>query len=297
MDIDFPEKFTRIVSSRYQIECCAFSPSGDILAACFSNGSVRFYRISLSECGSMNAELAHHFNEHTSNAWCISFSGDGLLLSSCSSDYRVIIYSVSTFSVKHVLEIHSDIVWCCKFNSSSRHPPILATGSSDCSVKVTDPVSGKVMHTLTGFKSGVESLSFDNSGENLCTAFMDGSIIVWMDIHNSSSLPVGLLVHSEIVRLCRFISLDSNKFILISSSHYHSLTLLDIRESMSLLHSEEIPLENVIVRDVKSSVKRVQQFDGHCNFVWSVCCLESKSLSKTKAVLVSCSSDKTIRYL
>ena len=164
-------------------------------------------------------------------------------------------------------------------------------------LKSQTPVSGKVMHTLTGFKSGVESLSFDNSGENLCTAFMDGSIIVWMDIHNSSSLPVGLLVHSEIVRLCRFISLDSNKFILISSSHYHSLTLLDIRESMSLLHSEEIPLENVIVRDVKSSVKRVQQFDGHCNFVWSVCCLESKSLSKTKAVLVSCSSDKTIRYL
>ena len=284
---ELPLSCTRIVSSRWQVECCKFSPSGDILSACFSDGSVRLYCISV--CGdSIKAELKHHFKEHQSNAWCIAFSSDGLYLCSCSSDHNVIIYSLPTLSVAQVLKYHSDTVWCCTFSTHS----MLATGSNDCTVTICNQETGSLIHTLTKFQSAVINLSFNSDGDKLATASNDGNIIVWLNFHDQTTYPTGLLVHSNTSRVCRFIDFNDNDYVMCSSPYDHCVSILDIKEGISSTRLQAVSTGDFI-NDVVTQVKCIQQFNGHCNIVWSVCCLGKEPLIK---VLVTCSGDRTIRF-
>lgn len=294
--MDFPTSCLKVVSSRSQIECCKFSPSGDTLAACFNDGSVRLYTVLISPCDLVTVELKHHFKEHQSNVWYISFSKDGLYLSSCSSDHTVIIYSLSTMTVKRVLDFHSETVWSCTFSSLS----MLATASQDRTVKIYDREDFDLKHSLTNFRSPVIDVSFNTQGDKLCTCTYDGDIIVWIDLQSAS--PIGLFVHSNASRICKFISINGSDFIIYSSDHTHSVSILDIRESIanSQLTTGTITSvdggRNEYV-DVRLSTKCFQQFNGHCNIVWSFCCcLQTMDRLRQTKVLITCSGDRTIRY-
>ena len=295
-----PSFCSKVVSSRSQIECCKFSPSGDTLAACFSDGSVRLYGITLSSSsGSIAVELKHHFKEHKSNVWCMSFSSDGFYLSSCSSDKTAIIYSLSTMGVKHVLRFHSQTVWCCVFSKQS-----LATSSQDRTVNIYNHNQDTcdLIHTLKNFHSPVIDLSFNSQGDKLCTCTCNGDIEVWLiNTLQSNTSPFGLLVHSNVSpRICKFITLDDTDYIVHSSDDDHSFTMLDIRESIeqSILTDADGGLVSSVDRsdgcmDVRSLVRCFRKFNGHCNIVWSFCCLATQ----TEVLLVTCSGDRTIRCM
>ncbi len=286
-----PLSCTKIVSSRSQVECCKFSPTGDILAACFSDGSVRLYSVSVDGDSSVKAELKHSFREHQSNVWCISFSSDGHYLSSCSSDHNTIIYSLSTLSVLHILKYHLDTVWCCHFSTQG----MIATGSKDCTVKICNQETGNLLHTLTKFKSSVIDLSFNGNGDKLCTASNDGGIVLWLNLHQTA-YPTELYITSDVSRFCKFIDFSSDNYIMCLSTHDHCVNILDIKEGVGR-HSKELLPTNSSTSgnclDITSQVKCIQQFSGHCNIVWSICCLGKDYQT---AVLVTCSGDRTIRF-
>ena len=289
------KQFTRIVSSRYQVEGCAFSPSGDLLAACFSDGSVRLYNIEVPHNGlELSASVKHCFREHQSNVWSVSFSPDGEILSSCSSDKSVVIYSVHSLSVINVLKIHSGVVWCCRFSVLS----VLATCSNDCTVKIINPRIGEVIHCFANFKARVESLDFSKEGTMLCTAAQDGQIRVWTNI-SKGSCPVNFLVLSDkqTVRLCRFVLIEEQEFILYSSND-HSVRSLDIsrifhtQNNGTVLNSDvssDCDADGYI--DMTSVVTEMHNFRGHYNIVWETVCVKKD----TSRLLITCSGDRTIR--
>ncbi|GMM35751.1 ubiquitin-binding SDF ubiquitin ligase complex subunit [Saccharomycopsis crataegensis] len=75
------------------------------------------------------------------------------------------------FKIKR-FEGHSDGILCLQFNHK-----ILITGSYDCTVKVWDLKTCKVIRTLVGHTRGVKTLVFDD--KKVITGSLDGTIMVW----------------------------------------------------------------------------------------------------------------------
>ena len=191
---------TLVISSRYHVENCHFSPNGELLAACFGDFSVRLFRISEQKIDNSNACCGHahstiHIDlewvirEHKDSVWCVRFSPDGRLLCTCSSDKTAKLWNVNSHTLERNFEVHTDTVWSCCFapplaltSSEGQVKVVVATGSSDKSVKVWNAESGEVMHNLDGYSDAIDCLDFSSDGEVLCTSSRDGVITVWMNL-------------------------------------------------------------------------------------------------------------------
>merc|ERR1711871_703006 len=82
-----------------------------------------------------------------------------------------------TFKGKKTLLGHKKAVSCLKFSPSGSE---LASGSGDCTVKIWEPKSGKLLRTLDGqHKLGVNDIAWDRTSRYLCSACDDKTIIIW----------------------------------------------------------------------------------------------------------------------
>ena len=185
---------TCVVSSRYHVESCNFSPNGKLLAACFGDFTVRLLRIG-EQRPILRDDHAHPntdsiyvdsywvIKEHKSSVWCARFSPNSLLLCTCSSDKTAKIWNVNSQTLERSFDLHTDTVWSCCFtpaNSSTKS--LIATGSSDQTVKVWNTVSGKVVHDLGGYGDAIDFLDFSSSGEILCTSCRNGVVKIWTNL-------------------------------------------------------------------------------------------------------------------
>ena len=189
---------TCVVSSRYHVESCNFSPDGNLLATCFGDFTVRLLRIgeqriadpSLRDdhahqgSASIHIDLYWVIKEHKSSVWCARFSPDGLLLCTCSSDKTAKIWNVNSKTLERSFDLHTDTVWSCCFapTSPSTKSLIIATGSSDQTVKVWNTENGEVLHDLGGYGDAIDCLDFSSSGEMLCTSCRNGEVKIWMNL-------------------------------------------------------------------------------------------------------------------
>ena len=185
---------TRVISSRYHIESCCFSPNGDLLAACFGDYSVRLMRIVEQKTTNHNSgDHAHprsiiHLDmewvirEHKDSVWCVRFSPNGRLLCTCSSDNTAKVWDVRSHTLMRCFCAHSDTVWSCCFHPAMPESKVIATGSSDKSVKIWNLESGEVLHDLGGYSDAIDSMDFSSDGELLCTSCRNGVVKIWMNL-------------------------------------------------------------------------------------------------------------------
>ena len=108
---------------------------------------------------------------------------------------------------------HSNTVWCCGFAPEGS---IVATGSSDLTVKLWKWQSGEVVCDLTDYEDAIDCIDFTTTQRNnttlLCTACRDCTIKVWgITTHSSSShqiSPICLLLYKStrgVIGFCKFI--------------------------------------------------------------------------------------------
>lgn len=267
-------KFNRIVSSRHRVEYISFSPQGHILAACFGDWSVRLY-------SSPTVVLIACFKVHTGNVWCLSFASNGLSLSSCSSDGRVIIYCTETLRVCKILSHHDDhTVWYCKYMPHSSD--LIVTASEDCTIKIVSTLTGSICSTISLQPTcPIESLDIINCEPSLmCTARRDGTVSLWSSI--TSKRPKCFKVYhsddQQPVKTCQFISTsDSCQFIVFSSpSDYHSIFVYRVADILA--ESDDLTY--------------YMKLEGHCNIVWRFSAI---TIQHNKSLLMSCSGDRTVR--
>lgn len=115
---------------------------------------------------------------NTSKVECCCFSSDGKLLASGGSDKKATVWCTKSFKVRSTLNEHSQ--WITDVCFSPRTLKI-ATSSGDGTVKVWDVDNhGQSLRTFTGHSTGVTSLDFHPSKDDLiCSSDVSSEIRYW----------------------------------------------------------------------------------------------------------------------
>ena len=87
-------------------------------------------------------------------------------------------------TLERSFDLHTDTVWSCCFAPTSPCTKrlIIATGSSDQTVKVWNTENDEVLHDLGGYGDAIDCMGFSSSGEMLCTSCRNGEVKIWMNL-------------------------------------------------------------------------------------------------------------------
>jgi len=167
----------------------------DVFASCSNDKTIAICRVSTGETWKY---LAHDDEVNT-----VKWSPDGLLLASCSDDNLAKIWSFptkqfpsdGTAPVSLDLRRHAKDIFTVRWSPTgpgSAHPNLprrLATASSDATVSIWDPETGKVLHTIDKQSEAVYAIEFDPSGQHLLSGSFDG-------LANVTNVETGVLMKS-----------------------------------------------------------------------------------------------------
>ncbi|KAI9731430.1 MAG: hypothetical protein M1818_007820 [Claussenomyces sp. TS43310] len=197
------------------------------------------------------------------------------------------------------LEGHSSSVNSIAFSHDSK---LLASASSDKTVRVWDAATGQALQTLKGHTSSVYSVTFSHDSKLLASASSDKTVQVW-DAATGQALQT-LEGHSSSVNSIAF---SHNSKLLASASSDQTVQVWDAATSQALQTLKGHSSVNSVAfsHDSKllasaSSDKTVQVWDaatgqalqtlkGHSSLVYSV------TFSHNSKLLASASDDKTVR--
>ncbi|MCB0173098.1 MAG: hypothetical protein KDJ97_21405 [Anaerolineae bacterium] len=180
-----------------RVTSVAFSPNGQILASGSNDCTVRLWDVNSLETKSPPYIL----EGHTDWIRAIAFSPDGQTLASGSTDYTIRLWhigvvletgglpsetNISSDSKQshHILQGHTNWINAIAFSPNGQ---ILASGSSDHTIRLWDMHTGQLHHILQGHRHWVLSVAFSPDGQILVSGSGDGIIKLW-DVHTGECL-------------------------------------------------------------------------------------------------------------
>ena len=105
----------------------------------------------------------------------LKFSPDGTRLAAASS-IGIWIYDVSTGKEIDLFTGHTNLVESVSFSPDGK---IIASGSSDDTIRLWDAATGKHLKAFEGHTKAVMSVSSSPDGKTLASGSMDGTILLW----------------------------------------------------------------------------------------------------------------------
>ena len=179
-----------------EVNCVEFSPDGTLLASGSENGTIRFWDAD-------TGQQLETYKGHTDAVNSIAFSPDGKTLASGSGkwgrwkDTTIRLWDVPSDrhrrnggggtwqrlarlfglgKASEVLKGHGRGVNAVAFSPDGE---IIASGSSDSTIRLWNPHNGMHLKTLEGHKENVNSIAFSPDGRTLASGSEDGTILLW----------------------------------------------------------------------------------------------------------------------
>jgi WD40 repeat protein len=166
----------------------AFSPDGCMLATAGEDCTIKLWDVTSGQC-------LQTLQGHTSGVRTVVFTPDGNTLISCSTDSTIRIWDINTGECSKILQGHTSGVWSVAFlpmfpteiNKQLNHPNnpkflaegIIASGSSDGTIKLWDVATGDCIATLAGHNTWVMSVDFSFDGKILVSGDGNAAIKLW----------------------------------------------------------------------------------------------------------------------
>lgn len=167
-----------------RVNAIVISPDGKTLASGSEDKTIKLWNLA-------NGKEIRTITGHSDSVHAIAISPDGKILASGSNDKTIRLWDLQTGAAIRTITGHSSWVRSVaigSFNSSfgnenENDNKILASGSTDKTIKVWNLSTGKLIHTLKGHTQSVTSLaispSIKGSDVTLVSGSADRSVNIW----------------------------------------------------------------------------------------------------------------------
>jgi WD40 repeat protein len=167
-----------------EVNSVAISPDGMTLAVGEGNGEIRLLQKVFNNMESFTT--IKNLTGHDKSIQEVTFSPDGTQLASASQGNSVKVWEVQSGQLLHDLRGHYQGRWYWHGDSGHVHSvafspdgKLLASGSSDLTIKLWEVSTGKELRTLRGHTDTVYSVAFHPDGKVLASASKDKTIKLW----------------------------------------------------------------------------------------------------------------------
>jgi flagellar biosynthesis GTPase FlhF len=164
---------------------------------------------------------------HKGSVRAASFSVDGTLIVTGSSDDTAKVWDAKSGAELRTLKGHTDELTAASFSADGTH---IVTGSADHTAKVWDAKTGKELLTLVGHTDKVSSALFSADGSRIVTGSEDRTAKVW-DAKTGKEL-LTLTKHIHSVKTASF-SADGSR--IVTGSADHTAKVWDAKTGAELL--------------------------------------------------------------
>lgn len=228
----------------------AFSPNGQILATGSRDQTIKLWNLA-------TGEVIKTLTGDGSPIWSLDFSSSGSDLAAGSYYWRILEWNLETGETYIPLQ-QSGAVWSVKISPDER---LIASASSDQTVKIWDRQSGYILYDFLDHNDIVYAVDWTSNGRTLVSASKDQTIKVF-DVQ-TGTIRLTLTGHSDQVRSVS-ISADGNT--LVSGSYDDTVKVWNL-----------------------TTGKLIHTLTGHSGDVLSV------DISPDNQLIVSGSKDQTIK--
>jgi WD40 repeat protein len=282
----------------------AFSPQGDILVSGSGDYTVKLWDWHNHTC------IRTLHGGHTNEVCCVAFNADGHTLACVSLDQTLKLWDCRTGRCLKTWYGHTDWALPVAFSpiasttfSQESKGSLLASGSSDKTVRLWDWQTGECVAKFSGHQDFIYGIAFSKDGQILASGSTDSSIRLW-NVTRNQCFQV-LQGHLDWVYAVAF---HPDGKILASGSADCTLKLWDISSGQCLKtwigHTDKIfgiafsPDGKILVSaSVDHSIKLwdictgncIKTFHGHDNRVYAAV------FSPDRQTLASCSTDRTVK--
>jgi WD40 repeat protein/DNA-binding Xre family transcriptional regulator len=248
------------------VRSVAWSPTNayPLLASGSDDHTVKLWDIN-------TGQLQRTLHEHEHSIWSVAWHPDGTVLASSSLDHTVKLWDVRTGQAIKSLRGHSNwvrsVAWQPAIATSQQAEAnmLLASGSSNYTVKIWNASTGKLLRILSGHTNSVWSVAWSPDGMLLASTSSDRTTKIWQA--STGELLRTLEGHTNWVWTVAWMPMsEGNSVLLATGSIDHTIKLWNI-----------------------TSGQLLRTIDGHSDSVWSV------AWSPDGKVLASSSGDRTIK--
>lgn len=251
-DVQFGE--WPFLQMKVEVNTCAYSPDGQLLAVGFSGGAITLFStdtwrrvrdlaghnwtvtylsfspnneqlVSASEDKSVKlwnvktGVLENTIADQSETVACVSYSPDGTQVAAASHDSFVRVYDLATVSVALELKGHLGAVKSVAYSPSG---DLMATASYDWTVRLWDPKAGLQKHVLRGHSAWVTSVSISPVNSLVASSGQDMTVRMW---NGTNGMPLYILKgHTAFVKN---VSFSPSGHQLASGSGDHTVRLWD----------------------------------------------------------------------